>query len=164
MTDQRHDLVIARATADLAPRLTEIARAAKAHWGYPHEWLQEWRDELAVSEGAIRQNASYVARIGDSIVGFYLLEGTGAQRTLEHLWLDPKFIGKGFGKALFTHAVSLAADEGAREIEIVADPNAQGFYERLGAQKIGESVGEVVGERRVLPVLRLELAEAKTTE
>lgn len=148
-------LAINRATESLAPRLTEIARAAKAHWRYPSAWLEEWRDELSVSEGAIRQGTCYVARIDEDIAGFYLLEGTGAKRTLEHLWIDPEFIGKGLGTALFAHAVSLAAEDGAHAVEIVSDPNAQGFYERLGAEKVGESVGEVLGERRVLPVLRV---------
>jgi len=161
--EARRGIAIARATASLAPRLTEIARAAKAHWGYPREWLEEWRDELAVSADAIRDNTCYVALIGESIAGFYLLEGNGPKRTLEHLWLEPEFIGRGFGNTLFAHALTLAADEGAREIEIVADPNAQGFYERHGAKKVGESVGEVLGERRVLPVLRLELARTGAT-
>jgi hypothetical protein len=30
------------ATADDTPGLTAIARAAKAHWGYPAEWLAGW--------------------------------------------------------------------------------------------------------------------------
>ena len=34
-------------------------------------------------------------------------------------------------------------------------PDAQPFYERLGATQVGELAAPVAGEERVLPVLRL---------
>ena len=45
-----------------------------------------------------------------------------------------------------------------RVLEIESDPNAQGFYERMGAKKIGEHRGEVDGQPRILPVLEMVLA------
>ena len=42
-------------------------------------------------------------------------------------------------------------------LEIESDPNAQGFYERMGAKKVGEAVGELDGQARVLPILELIL-------
>ena len=155
--DERPSLTIRRATGELAERLTEIARASKAYWGYPPEWLDAWRDELLVREAAIDNGYCYAGWIDNDIVGFYLLEGSGPRRTLEHLWLHPSHIGQGFGSSLLGHALATAGADGAREVEIMADPNAQGFYERHGAKQIGESVGEVVGQKRVLPVLLIEL-------
>jgi hypothetical protein len=45
-----------------------------------------------------------------------------------------------------------------RVLEIESDPNAQGFYERMGAKVVGDHVGEVDGELRILPVLEMVLA------
>ena len=41
--------------------------------------------------------------------------------------------------------------------KIESDPNAQGFYERMGAKVVGEHVGEVEGQPRILPVLEVIL-------
>jgi len=42
-------------------------------------------------------------------------------------------------------------------LEIESDPNAQGFYERMGAKKAGEVVGEVDSQPRVLPLLEVKI-------
>jgi GNAT superfamily N-acetyltransferase len=52
---------------------------------------------------------------------------------LEHLWVSPEHIGTGIGRALFDHAVRRAAALGATTLSIEADPNAEGFYRRMGA-------------------------------
>ena len=42
-------------------------------------------------------------------------------------------------------------------MEIEADPNAEGFYLRMGARRVGENVYEIEGQRRVLPLMQLDL-------
>jgi hypothetical protein len=39
---------IVRAKPQEAEALTEIAHAAKRHWGYPEPWIQNWRDILTM--------------------------------------------------------------------------------------------------------------------
>jgi hypothetical protein len=46
---------------------------------------------------------------------------------------------------------------GFRALEIESDPNAEGFYQRLGARRIGSSLREVEQQRRVLPILIYEI-------
>jgi hypothetical protein len=57
------------------------------------------------------------------------------------------------GRALFEHAVGTAASLGAEVVGIEADPNAEGFYRRMGAKRVGEIVYELDGRERVLPLL-----------
>ena len=64
---------------------------------------------------------------------------------------------RGTGRSLFEHAVSQTRNLGFRTIKIEADPNAEGFYQRMGAKRVGASVSEVEGERRELPLLIYEL-------
>jgi predicted N-acetyltransferase YhbS len=72
------------------------------------------------------------------------------------MWVTPGSIGTGVGKALFLDAMDRAATLEVREIEISADPNAAGFYERMGASQIGETESNINGQVRKLPRLRIE--------
>jgi GNAT superfamily N-acetyltransferase len=144
---------IERAGTEIHHRLTEIAQAGKRHWGYPERWMQLWRDALTITANYISGNEVYIARIGELVVGFYALTGSGARLTLDHLWLAPAQIGTGLGRSLFTHAVAVARQMGAMEIEIEAEPNATGFYERMGATRVGENAYEIEGQPRILPLL-----------
>ena len=40
-------------------------------------------------------------------------------------------------------------------MEIEADPNAEGFYRRMGARRVDEIVYEIDGRERVLPLLAM---------
>jgi len=86
------------------------------------------------------------------------LTGSGARLTLDHLWLAPAQIGTGLGRTLFAHAVITAKQMGALELEIEAEPNATGFYERMGATRVGENIYELEGQPRILPLLIYKLA------
>ena len=87
------------------------------------------------------------------MVGFYALERDGGRLRLEHFWLAPSLIGCGLGRQLFEHAVQAAQMLAAAELLIEADPNAEGFYLHMGAQRIGETVSRLTGaERRPPPV------------
>jgi Predicted acetyltransferase len=72
---------------------------------------------------------------------------------MEHLWVLPNAMGQGVGRALFTHAVQRAKAFGVEAIEIECDPNAEGFYERMGATRIGGNVTKMERQQRILPVL-----------
>ncbi len=96
----------------------------------------------------------YVAFSGGEAVGFYALVGGGLE--LEHLWVLPAWIGTGLGRTLFEHAMRRAAELGASLVRIESDPNAEGFYRRMGARRVGENVYELEGRERVLPVMVVE--------
>ena len=58
---------------------------------------------------------------------------------LEDLWVEPAWIGRGLGRALFEHVAAEARQRGARRLEWEAEPNAQGFYEHLGGAYVRDS-------------------------
>ena len=58
---------------------------------------------------------------------------------LNKLFVEPRHIRGGIGRALLAHAVTEARQRGAERLTILADPNAAGFYERNGAVRIGEA-------------------------
>jgi len=147
---------IRRALPEEADTLTQIALDAKRHWGYPESWIQHWQEDLTVSPEFIRDNQVYVFERDGDVRGFYALCVSGTKAELEHMWVTPDSIGTGIGKELFLDAMDRAATLEVREIEISADPNAAGFYERMGASQIGESDASIDGQVRKLPRLRIE--------
>lgn len=151
---------IVRAQPEDAAALTEIAHAAKRHWGYPEAWIQSWRNTLTIRAEFIAANVAYCATEDARAVGFYLLTSEGDGLHLDHLWIAPPAMGRGIGRALFAHAVEETGKLGHRTLKIEADPNAEGFYKRMGAQRVGEAVTEIEGQRRVLPVFRYDLEDA----
>ena len=143
------------AATEEAPLLTGIAHDAKRHWGYPEHWIEHWQEDLTISADFITNNLVYVAESENVIIGFYALV-VGERAELEHMWVAPEHIGTGVGKELFIHAMQTAAGDNISTIELSADPNAAGFYQRMGARKIGEVSSEIDGQTRVLPRLTVD--------
>jgi N-acetylglutamate synthase-like GNAT family acetyltransferase len=151
------DVQIRRARPDEADVLTEIAHAAKRHWGYPESWIEHWQADLTITPEFIARNEMYVAMIDEEVAGCCALVFSAALAELEHMWIRPRHMGTGVGRALFLHAQERAANLEISVLEISADPNAEGFYERMGARRIGEVQSEIEGQPRVLPRLSVDL-------
>jgi GNAT superfamily N-acetyltransferase len=152
------DILIRRALPDEATVLTAVAHAAKRHWGYPENWIEHWKDELTITADFIAANEMYVAVAGEEIAGCCALVLSDSQAELEHMWIRPERMGTGIGRALFQQIVERAKQLDAPGLELSADPNAEGFYQRMGATRIGEVRSEIAGQPRVLPRLRLALS------
>jgi GNAT superfamily N-acetyltransferase len=150
---------IRRALTEDAAALTHIAHEAKQHWGYPEHWLRHWQDDLTISADFIAGNEVYVAESETGLLGFYALIIKQEKAELDHLWVTPQHIGTGVGKELFLHAMQHAARERVTEVEISSDPNAEGFYRKMGAHRIGETASEVDGQPRTLPLLSIDPGE-----
>ena len=153
--------MIRRALPEEASTLTTIALEAKRHWGYPEHWIKHWESDLTISADFIHDHHVYVVETEGEIRGFYALcvgddSESIRKAELEHLWVTPALIGTGIGKELFLDAMERAAALEVRDVEIVADPNAAGFYERMGATQIGEVDSPIDGQSRKIPRLKIE--------
>jgi GNAT superfamily N-acetyltransferase len=154
---------IRRAQESDSAELTTIAHESKRHWGYPERWIEIWRDDLTISPGFIAANEVHLAEDGaedgDDTLGCYGLVSGMPNWTLEHFWVRPSAMGKGVGRRLFEHAREIASNAGAHGLEIDADPNAEAFYLRMGALRVGEIQSQVDGQPRVRPLLHLPLGK-----
>jgi N-acetylglutamate synthase-like GNAT family acetyltransferase len=153
------EMTIRSAALEDAATLTTIALEAKRYWGYPEHWIKHWESDLTISSGYIHDNHVYVAEENGEIRGFYALVCvTGNKAELDHMWVRPEAIGTGIGKELFLHAMERAAQLKIDAVEISSDPNAAGFYKRMGATQIGEVDSPVDGQDRKLPRLKIKPA------
>jgi len=75
------------------------------------------------------------------------------------MWVTPTAIGSGLGRMLWSHAVETARANGYTAFSIESDPNAEGFYLRHGAKRVGEIVSAATG--RVLPLMSYVIPGAK---
>jgi ribosomal protein S18 acetylase RimI-like enzyme len=153
---------IRRATPSDAEALTAISFAAKRYWGYPERWIARWKEALTIAPDFVRHNEVYAAVAKGEMIGFYALVGQGRKIELEHLWVSPEHTGTRVGRALFDHAVRSAASMGAATVSIEADPNAEGFYRRMGARRVGETSYPIEGQRRTLPLMVVEVRNPHT--
>jgi GNAT superfamily N-acetyltransferase len=64
-------------------------------------------------------------------------------------------MGKGIGTVLFRHATEQARATGATRMEWEAEPNASGFYAKVGGRYIRDSEPTAFG--RVLAMMGVEL-------
>ena len=140
---------------DDAEALTKIAHDAKRHWGYPERWITRWHDDLTITPSYVTSNRVFVAEVEGVAVGFYALVNQGERAELDHMWVAPEHIGTGVGKELFLHAMTDAASRDIGEIQITSDPHAEGFYRKMGAYRIGETISELDGQPRTLPQLAI---------
>ena len=156
--------LIRRARAGDAEALSAVAHAAKRHWEYPESWIEAWREELTVAPEYIRRHPVFVVTRVGVVVGFYALEMAGRTASLAHLWVEPRSIGGGFGRRLFEHACERARVEGGEGMVIDSDPNAAGFYRRLGAIEVGSVDAAMDGVERRRPQFRLPLRKDAAAE
>ncbi|MGE0152606.1 MAG: GNAT family N-acetyltransferase [Reyranellaceae bacterium] len=144
-----------------AHALSELCFRSKAHWGYDAAFMEQSRKALTISKAKIRDNPVVVAvgdRVGDGerLLGVYALEAQGTTVDLDLLFVDPPAIGTGVGRALFRDAVAEARMLGGRELTVLADPHAAGFYEAMGCRFAEMRPSDAIGGRR-LPLYRLTL-------
>lgn len=148
---------ILRATPNQAGALTTVTISAKRHWNYPEKWIQIWLPLLTITEEYIRENETWVAVEGEKCAAYYSLKQDNESLWLDNLWVLPDFMGQGIGKGLFHHALERSRIFGVTTLRIEADPNAESFYEKMGAWKVGEHHSEVDGQLRVLPIMEIKL-------
>jgi GNAT superfamily N-acetyltransferase len=151
-------ITITAAVPDEAPLLTAIAFAAKRSWGYPERWIALWRASLTVTPAFIAAHETFAARQAGRIIGFATLARKESQLCLQDLWVRPSRMGRGVGRALFRHAQRRGRELGFATFDLESDPHATGFYERMGAERIGTMTTTLEGRPRHLPVFRCSTA------
>ena len=104
--------MIVRAILEDATKLTEIALASKAYWGYTSEQIESWREDLTVTSEMFEKWHIYKFVSDNKIEGFHILnlEKPDELCELKFLFISPDFIGKKVGSSLLKHAFQLAKE------------------------------------------------------
>jgi len=156
--------MIRPARQEKAAMLTRLSFESKGFWRYPPEYFKTWKKELTISADYIKINQVHVYETEQTVAGYYAIvelpegiEISGIRLPigfwLEHMFIDPRHIGKGIGSKLFRHLRRRCEDMGITELGILADPNSLGFYEKMGCRYVRELPSTI--NNRTTPYLEL---------
>lgn len=151
--------MITRATIEDTTKLTQIALESKAYWGYSNDLIESWTEDLTVTSKMIKEMKVFKFVESEIIAGFYILNTKKIENKnieLEFLFLHPNFIGKGIGKQLLHHAFTEAKKLRSKSMTLLADPNAEDFYNSQGFTVIDKKESSVKG--RFLPIMKIKFS------
>jgi GNAT superfamily N-acetyltransferase len=140
--------------------LLELCVRSKAAWGYDEDFMGLVRLAFEGMQEQVATGNVWVATDPDGeVVGMVALGPGEGPNTLDldKLFVEPRRIRTGVGRALLAYAIGEARRQGADRLTILADPYAVGFYERHGARLIGEAPSDAIPGRS-LPLYEIKLA------
>lgn len=133
-------------------KLTNLAIRSEAYWGYDCNYMDRFKETYKVDQEFIKNNPTYTIKENEEIVGFYGILIDEKESSLEYFFIEPKYIGKGYGRLLWDHAIDICKKLSIKEFEIVTSPQAKDFYMKMGA-KLQDEVESLVIKGRVIPRL-----------
>ena len=138
-----------------ADLLRDTLISSKGYWGYSQEQLEQWRSNLKFEDEYVVRNTVKLVLEDSEVIGFFALI-KGDIDELDHLWLLPKSIGKGYGNMVFEQIILECRTLEITEFYIISDPDAEGFYLKKGALKVGAVYSEP--QKKMLPKLKYSVA------
>ncbi|MFJ8530433.1 GNAT family N-acetyltransferase [Bacillus sp. NPDC094106] len=148
-------MIIREALLKETNELSELALSSKATWDYSEEFIQACKEDLTITEAYMKNNYVYVLENEGVKIGFFSFLRT-EEDALDFLYLHPNYKGKGYGKVVWKGVVEKAAELGIKRFTIDSDPNAKGYYMKMGAKLIWETPSTVFNNR-TLPLLQYDV-------
>jgi GNAT superfamily N-acetyltransferase len=132
------------ARADEASALESIQRRASDVWPEYREPLAEHPEAIAPPHQAIAEGRVRVVADGSGPpLGFsVVLPVRDGRCELDDLFVEPDWMRRGIGRLLVHDLADRAAEAGATHVDVIANPNAVGFYARLGFVVTGQTSTE----------------------
>ena len=139
--------------------LTELTLRSKSYWNYGEQQIEAWREELTISEKYISENQLYKLEKENQLIGFYAYHAINERDIkLNFLFVEPKYIGMGYGKLLMIDFMQRMEKSDFRRVFLDADPNAAQFYEKLGFHIIGKLKSTI--KDRFLPIMEFSINQS----
>lgn len=124
-----------------APALAALQRRSADVWDEYRAQLAANPDAIepphrAIADGRVRVAADASGRLlGFSVV----LPIRDGRCELDDLFVEPEWMRRGVGRLLVADLTARAATLGASHVDVIANPNALAFYERLGFETTGQA-------------------------
>jgi GNAT superfamily N-acetyltransferase len=124
-----------------APALAALQRRSADVWEEYRAQLAANPDAIepphrAIADGRVRVAADASGRLlGFSVV----LPIRDGRCELDDLFVEPEWMRRGVGRLLVADLTARAAAAGASHVDVIANPNALAFYERLGFETTGQA-------------------------
>lgn len=152
------EFILRPPTPKEAAELSRLILRSKAHWGYSDDFMADCVDVLRVTPEDLEEPGYLGAYCASTGVpwGVSLVEFEEEGAILDKLFVAPEAMGKGVGAALCESAKKTAHAKGAHQMTVTSDPQAEPFYLKMGATRVGEKPSEAI-PGRYLPYLAFTL-------
>jgi N-acetylglutamate synthase-like GNAT family acetyltransferase len=98
--------------------------------------MQKFRSVYQVTEKFIGNNPTFIIQDDETIVGFWGVLIDDKEASLEYLFIEPRSIGKGYGKLLWNHTVNHCNMLGIKELIIVSGPKQKSSIQKWGQNRL----------------------------
>ena len=145
-------VLVRAARADDAQAISKVVIAALRQSNaldYPPDVIARVEQSFAAPQilGLIIQRQVYVAILDGAVVATASLD----QQVIRSVFVAPGHQGTGIGKQLMARIESVAGQHGLQELRVPSSITAEGFYARLGFEKIRD---EFHGAERTVIMLK----------
>jgi GNAT superfamily N-acetyltransferase len=148
---------IRRARPDEVEVVRSLIVESMGHWDRSPAYLAEATELMSLDARDLARDEAFVLTIGAEIAGFSRVSVTDRAAEIEEMHVQPRWIGHGFGSALFERVAERARQRGAVVLRWSTDQHSLGFYERMGGRVIGTEPSGIVGDDP-LTLMELPLA------
>ena len=156
LTENEHllNMKIIKSISEDAAVLTKLTLASKSYWNYSTLQLEEWKEDLTITETYIYEYEVYKLILSDEIAGYYSFIISAETIEFDNLFVHPKHIGTKLGSTLILHFLENTKNYAPRKIVLYSDPNAELFYKKFGFKTVGQKATSDVN--RFLPIMEKE--------
>lgn len=130
-------MYIREATINEVDMLNTFIRLSKGHWGYSDSFLDEFIARWGLNKSYLENNSVQVIEKSGDIVGIFGFSvNANNEIELDLFFINAVMIGKGFGKMMWRKCIEYAKLREWKSFKLISDPNAELFYQHMGAKKI----------------------------
>jgi N-acetylglutamate synthase-like GNAT family acetyltransferase len=125
-----------KAVSEEVDALNQFIRSSKAVWGYSDDFLDKYMDRCGLTQEFLEKKHVKVLEEDGVIHGIFCLGSNKKENVeLDLFFVNPKFIKTGVGRKMWGILDEYARAKKWKEFEIVSDPNAEEFFQRLMAKR-----------------------------
>lgn len=136
--------------------LTNLTIRSKSHWNYSKEQIEAWLEDLTITTSYIEEKQIFKLVNETVLIGYYsYFKRNEGDIKLDYLFIDPIYIGQGYGKYLITDFLKRIKATGYKKVQVDADPNVEKFYSIYGFRTVGYLKSSI--KDRFLPIMELEI-------
>lgn len=120
--------------------LVELQRRASLANPSDYKSIIENPQAIEIATSQILEGNIMVAVLAGEIIGFHEIHiREDGNCELDGLFVEPKFWKNGIARKLVKNAVLLAKHQGAKIMNVIGNPHAEGFYLKEGFVQIGKT-------------------------
>lgn len=133
-------------------KINSFMYRSKAYWGYDDVFMDKFMRLFQMTADYLEKNTVKLCftldrEEYDKAIGFYSFSVSLKEAELDNFFIDPDYIGKGFGKQMWTIMVEDFKSQGVNKFILWSDPGAEVFYKKMGCNKIGVKKSPMMPDR-----------------